>query len=263
MFARITRNEGATMFSRIVVAGLCVSLLLGCGKKTVKFTGSSENTTPAQTANNDKSKSGEKNDKNKKGGEKPNLLNDPRYQPEKNELGTDAGGLPGKPGWGINSKPEGGWASQNPQPGTGKPPTATGAAPGATLLPVGGSPPGIAGPGVVPPNAAPPIPPAASNATGNKAVAKADMDEVWVFIENRSGASGKMPSVQDIQAALVEQKSPAAELVRYGSIVLTGSGTRESVWAYERNALTNGGWVVSQNGVETVTATELKNRLGR
>jgi hypothetical protein len=254
------------MFSRIVIAGFCVSLLLGCGKKTVKFTGSSEDPTPAQTANNDKSKPGEKSDKNRKGGEKANWLNDSRYQPEKSEsesgTGTDAGGLPGKPGWGINSKPDGGWASQNPQPGTGKPPTATGAAPGATLPPVGGSPPGIAGPGVVPPNAAPPIPPATPNAAGNKAVAKADMNDVWVFVENRSGASGKMPSVQDIQAALVEAKSPAAELVRYGSIVLTGSGTRESVWAYERNALTNGGWVVSQNGVETVTAAELKNRLG-
>ena len=91
----------------------------------------------------------------------------------------------------------------------------------------------------------------------------ADMKEVWIFIENASGASGKMPSQLLTYQALIAAKSPAADLVKDGTIFLTGATVRESVWAYETQALTNGGLVATQNGVETLTAAELKTRLGK
>jgi hypothetical protein len=114
--------------------------------------------------------------------------------------------------------------------------------------------------GVLQPNPVP-QPPAGVPAAPAKRVEMADMKEIWVFIDNFSGASGKMPTVPTIYAALVEAKSPAAALVKDNTILLTGATKRESVWAYEANALLNGGLVVSQNGVETLTAAQLQQRL--
>jgi hypothetical protein len=87
------------------------------------------------------------------------------------------------------------------------------------------------------------------------------MREIWIFIDTASGASGTMPGPDVIYASLIKANSPAAALIKDGSISLTGTRTRESVWAFETAALTQGGWVVSQNGVETLTAAELTRRL--
>ena len=46
-----------------------------------------------------------------------------------------------------------------------------------------------------------------------------------------------------------------------GYILITGKTTRESVWAFERNAPSQGGWIASQNGPEQVTAAEFARRI--
>lgn len=89
-------------------------------------------------------------------------------------------------------------------------------------------------------------------------VTQADMKEVHLFIENFSLASGSMPDEKTIYAALVEAKAASAALVKSGAIVLTGSRTRESVWAFEAAGVKNGGLAATQNGVETKSAEELK-----
>jgi hypothetical protein len=94
-------------------------------------------------------------------------------------------------------------------------------------------------------------------------VAEADMKGVWVFIENRSGATGQMPPPATTYAALVAAKSPAAALVKDGAIILTSATAREGVWAYEARAYLSGGVVATNSGVETMTAAELKHRLGK
>ena len=110
------------------------------------------------------------------------------------------------------------------------------------------------------------LPPPAGNTprgAAMRAVAAADMRDLQVFIDTAALASGRMPSGADIYAALVDARSPAAALVKDGAIVLTGARERESVWAFEANAYLSGGLVVSQNGVERLTAGELKKRLGK
>jgi hypothetical protein len=87
------------------------------------------------------------------------------------------------------------------------------------------------------------------------------MEDVRIYIDNASGASGRMPAPKEVYDALVLTKSPAAGLVEKKAIVLTGAATRDSVWAFETTALTRGGLVASPNGVETVTAVELNRRL--
>ncbi|HEV3436795.1 MAG TPA: hypothetical protein VG122_05510 [Gemmata sp.] len=242
-----------TRFSSYLVVVLFL-FPLGCGKKTVKFTGSSDNPTSpqnTQTAGVDKDKPG---DKAKKAGDKANLSNNSVFDSENQTFsgdGNQAGGVQGKPGWGI-PRPEGGWESPNPQPAVANP----GGTPGSpTKLPAPG------GPGVASPNAGASPPVGTATTTGTKPVSEADMKDVWIFIENRSGASGQMPAPRETYAALIAAKSPAADLAKDGSIVLTGARTRESIWAYEARAIKQGGLVATQNGVENLTATELIRRL--
>ena len=219
------------MLTRITIAGLLLVLMIGCAKKTAKpsdkgddFSTGPQPAVPAKpTTGGDKAKTGEK----------PNWLTDPRVKVEKNQLPVD--NQFGKPDLGIKL----------PTPDTSvPPPPAKGT---GTLQPQLGSPP-----------TTPPAP-----RVGGKPVTEADMKEIWVFMDNASAVSGKLPPMALVYSALVKTESKAADLVKDGSIILTNTASRESIWAFEFKALTQGGLVVSQNGVETLTAAELKARLGR
>jgi hypothetical protein len=234
------------MFTRIVAAGVVFLFAIGCSKKPAKPTGASDDTAtrpPAQASTPEKPKTDAKAKKD----EKPNWLNDPRYngKGEDGVLPKDAP-IGGKPGLGVALPPV---ASGNPL-----------VAGGTTLPGAVGNPP-VNQPPLNQPLANPAPPPATG--TSGKAVTKADMNEVWIFIENRSLATGQMPRPETVYAALVQTNATAAGLVKSNDIILTGATTRESVWAYERNAPTQGGWIATQNGPEQVTAKEFAQRLGR
>ncbi len=230
---------------RALLLLVVLSLAVGCAKRGAKNTAPNDETAGVKLQ---PSPGG----KDAKGGkaDEPNWLTDPRFKtdPPAGQPLPDAPS-PGKQPWGI-PPPQGGW--QGPNAGA-QPvqPAAPGAPPPAPGAPI---PPGM---GVLQPQPAPVATPAA------KRVEMADMKEVWIFIENASGASGKMPSQLLTYQALIAAKSPAADLVKDGTIFLTGATVRESVWAYETQALTSGGLVATQNGVETLTAAELKTRLGK
>ena len=101
--------------------------------------------------------------------------------------------------------------------------------------------------------------PAGSTAT----VTKDDMEAIFTFVNERSGGTGKMPSGQDVYTALLAAKPSTAALVQKQAIYLLQPKVRESVWAAEAKAYSQGGMIVTQNGVETVTAAELKKRTGQ
>ena len=225
------------MFVRILTVGLCLVLALGCAKKRAK----DDSPSPDETAGAPARPQAAPADKGEKQ-EEPNWLGDDRFKTK--PPGTPAdGSSPGKQPWGL-TPPQGGWQGPNAGVQPVKPP----------------------GEGVLQPMPVPPNPPAAvtpSPAPAYKPVSAADMREVWVYIENTSGASGRMPTQLMIYQALVAAESPAAGLVKNGSIYLTGATARDSVWAFEARAVTSGGLVASQNGVETLTAAQLKQRLGK
>lgn len=223
---------------------------VGCAKRTAKKPAASSDETvsakPQPKQPNTNNKTGDKGSKP----DEPNWVNDPRFKKD------DGPALPvetppngGKPGWGITSPPPGGWTAPPPAGA----PMPGGNVPGA---------PGAMGMLQAEP-AKPPAPATATTTPKYSPVTEADMKEVWIFIENASGASGKMPSQVLTFQALIAAESKAAPLVKDGSIYLTGTKTRESIWAFETKALTSGGLVCSQNGVETLTAAELKKRLGK
>jgi hypothetical protein len=224
------------MFTRIALIGLSFGLVIGCAKK-VKPTGKNETPVAAATQPTGGKQTGENSDKNKKS-DKPNWLTDPRAETTPNQLPAE--NQFGKPGLGVTLPKPDGNAKLPPAP---KPP--------------GGNTTGVLQPQSVTPPGSPSAPKA------GKPVTEADMKEVWIFMDGASIVSGKLPPMPLVYAALVKAEAKAAELVKDGSIYITGTTTRESIWAFEAKALTNGGWVASQNGVEILTAAELKKRLGQ
>lgn len=93
-------------------------------------------------------------------------------------------------------------------------------------------------------------------------VTKQDMMDIHLFVDTASGASGRMPDPTTIQAALGAAGSPAAKLVATEDIVLTGARQRESCWAYQKGATTDGGWIVTNSGAEQVDAATAKRWIG-
>ncbi len=90
-----------------------------------------------------------------------------------------------------------------------------------------------------------------------------DLNQIRIFIENASLASGRMPSVQETYQALKQEAPNLAKLIDEGTITLHPARTREEVWAYETAALEKGGLMLTSQGVERVDAQTLKQRLGR
>lgn len=216
--------------------------LTGCTKKP-KPTDASRDSASVPPKTPAPARAADKGDKTS--AEKPNWLTDPRLkEKDGNQLPTE--NQPEKPNWGLSV--------QAPPPGN--PPAGQ---PGANLPPVGNP----QASGVLQPMATPPPAAGTTSFPKLKPVTEADMKEVWIFIENASGATGKMPTSALVLAALKQAQAAALPLVVGGSITLTGATTRESVWAYETKAKLSGGWVASQNGVENMTAAELNRRLGK
>jgi hypothetical protein len=239
------------MFVRILTAGVCLLLAVGCAKKTVKKPAPADETAGTKPPAEWGSPNGKPNAKDTKDGkgasaDEPNWLNDPRLKTDpSNALPPDTPPNGKPPGW-AGTPPPGGWTAPPPPPAT---------APGAGA-------PAPAAPGTVLTPMPMPAAPVAGAAT-YKPVSEADMKDIWTLVENASGSSGKMPSVLFIYQSLIAAESKAAPLVKDGSIFLTGATTRESIWAFETQALTSGGLAVSQNGVERLSAADLRKRLGK
>jgi hypothetical protein len=98
-----------------------------------------------------------------------------------------------------------------------------------------------------------------------RAITQNDFKNLQVFMEAASAESGKLPDRATIMAALKMEKG-AANLVKAiedGSVILTGTTSREEVWAYEKIGPEKGGLILTSNGVEKLSAAEIKKRLGK
>jgi hypothetical protein len=96
-----------------------------------------------------------------------------------------------------------------------------------------------------------------------RAVSQNELNNIRLFIENASLATGQMPSVEEVAAALRKEAPQTYKLVADGAIVLTGIRMREGIWAYTKDPQTPGGehLVVNQSGVERMAALTLRQHL--
>lgn len=97
----------------------------------------------------------------------------------------------------------------------------------------------------------------------NRVVTMHEMNELRLFIDQASLASGRMPTPNEIfDAAKQSGARKLTEFLQEGAIVLTGVQTREGIWAYEKDAPTRGGLAVTASGVERLTPDQLRQQMG-
>ena len=90
-----------------------------------------------------------------------------------------------------------------------------------------------------------------------------ELKNLHLFIETASGASGRMPSPQEILAALQREAPKIAKHIQDGDIVLTGATTREGIWAYTKDPQSTAGehLILTSSGIERMQADTLRQRL--
>lgn len=84
-----------------------------------------------------------------------------------------------------------------------------------------------------------------------------EMRNIHIFINH----APDMPSKEQIMAAMKQEDPKGFQLIQDGQIILTGAKTREGVWAFEKDAPTKGGWVVTSSGPEKMSAQQLQQLL--
>ena len=95
-----------------------------------------------------------------------------------------------------------------------------------------------------------------------RAVTQNELNNLRLFIDTASGASGQMPTQQEILAGVQKDDRKLAQAIQQGDIVLTGTRSREGVWAYTKEVQRNGNhYAVTSNGVEEMSPATLQQRL--
>lgn len=97
-----------------------------------------------------------------------------------------------------------------------------------------------------------------------RAVSQNELNNIRLFIENASLASGRMPSVEETRAALQREAAATFKLVEEGAIVLTGTRSRDGIWAYTAEAqssVTGEHLIVNASGVQRMDPQTLRQRL--
>jgi hypothetical protein len=96
-----------------------------------------------------------------------------------------------------------------------------------------------------------------------RSVTQNELKNIQTFIEAASSASGKMPTVQEVYGALQKEAPATATLVQEGAIKLTGTRSRENIWAYtaEPVSVTGEYMMVTSSSIERVTGQALNARL--
>jgi hypothetical protein len=87
--------------------------------------------------------------------------------------------------------------------------------------------------------------------------------DLQLFIAQMEIGEGRMPSKQEILDYAKKENPKLYKILDDGAFVLTGTKVRESVWAYEKDADSEGGWVVSHAGEQKLKAEEVRKLLGK
>ena len=103
------------------------------------------------------------------------------------------------------------------------------------------------------------------NAAVKRTVTLIELSELQKTIEQAFGESdSKMPSKEYILDAMKKDNRKLYDMLQDGTIVLTETKVHESVWAYEKDAPTKGGYILTHNGPERLmTGEEVKQRLAK
>jgi hypothetical protein len=93
-------------------------------------------------------------------------------------------------------------------------------------------------------------------------VTAVEMHDLHLFMSQEE-IGGQMPTKEAVFAYAKKDNQKLWRLLDNGAIVLTGTKTRDGLWAYEKDAPTKGGWVVTGTGESKMSAEEVQKLLGK
>jgi hypothetical protein len=98
-----------------------------------------------------------------------------------------------------------------------------------------------------------------------RTVTRNELRNIHQFMESASSAStsGQLPTPEEVLQVLQREDRKAFELVKEGAIVLTGTRSRENIWAYAKEPQVYGGehLVVISSGITSIPGPALAQRL--
>jgi hypothetical protein len=95
-------------------------------------------------------------------------------------------------------------------------------------------------------------------------VTAAELHDLHLMMNTAKLSSGKVPTKQETWDALnrPDGNQKLRSMIQDGSIVLVDNPQEEGLWAYAKEAPTQGGWVLTHGGAERLTAQEFATRFG-
>ena len=94
-------------------------------------------------------------------------------------------------------------------------------------------------------------------------VTMTEMHDLHLMMSLDEVNNNRMPTAKEVRDYAKKENPKLSKLLEDGVIVLTDTKKRDSVWAYEKDAPTKGGWVVAGSGESKMTAEEVQKALGK
>ena len=97
----------------------------------------------------------------------------------------------------------------------------------------------------------------------NRTLSQQELDQLYKYMNQYHAEHGRYPkSMSELDELSVSRDLPkVAEAIKNGDLVIVGGAN--GILAYEKAALDERGSVLTTNGVQVMTADELKPKLGR
>lgn len=91
-----------------------------------------------------------------------------------------------------------------------------------------------------------------------RTITAAELHDLHLFMTNAKLSNGRVPTAQETWQAISAPGGNAklADLIKTGKLVLVPNPPEEGLWAYDRDAPTQGGWVLMHSEPRRVTAQE-------
>jgi hypothetical protein len=91
-----------------------------------------------------------------------------------------------------------------------------------------------------------------------RTVTAAELKDLHLFMKQAQLSNGRVPTAQETWAAISQPggNPKLTQLIKDGILVLVPNPPEEGLWAYDKNAATQGGWVLTHSEPRRVTPQE-------
>lgn len=98
----------------------------------------------------------------------------------------------------------------------------------------------------------------------NRTVTSAELHDLHIFMTYAKGNLGRVPTKQETWEALTKPDGnpKLSKMIQDGLVILVDNPQDEGLWAYAKEAPTQGGMILTHTGVERVTAQDFNSRFG-